>query len=138
VISAALGDDAAQTRQAVDRPQADGVLDRDALARLYEELDGEIVDEILLAAALDITGHGTALLAAPPGPPDTVMRAAHALAGVSVSVGALELAALAKRIELSRAVGAEREALQAAVRRAAEGLRAVVAERGASAMAPAA
>jgi signal transduction histidine kinase/FixJ family two-component response regulator len=138
VISAALGDDAAEARQAMDRVQADGVLDRDAIARLYEELDGEIVDEILTAAVVDIAGHGNTLLTMQPEVADAVKRSAHALAGVSMSVGALELGALAKRIELSRAVGAEREPLQAAVKRASERLRAIVAERGASTMAPAA
>jgi signal transduction histidine kinase/CheY-like chemotaxis protein/HPt (histidine-containing phosphotransfer) domain-containing protein len=138
VISDALGDDAADPGQAADLVQSDGALDRDAIARLYEDLDGEIVDEILTTAVSDITAHGNALLTMQPEIPDAIKRSAHALAGVSVSVGALELAALAKRIELGRLLGPEREPLRLALTRAAEQLRAIVAERGRQAMAPAA
>lgn len=111
----------------------DGALDRAAIATLYEDLGAEIVNEILLTAVGDIERHGGALLGCADGEPEGIRRSAHALAGVSAAIGAVELTALARKVERACAIGGEREALQAALGRAATELAAVAAAHGASA-----
>ena len=111
------------------------VLDPVAVAGLYEHLDAAVVAEILTTAVADMRKYGAAVLAASPADPEKVKRPAHALAGVSASVGAVELAALARRVEEeASAVGVHREALGAALGRASEQLTAVIARHGGAAL----
>jgi hypothetical protein len=108
-----------------DDPSGAAALDPATIGGLLEHLDAAVVGEVLSAAVGDMRNYGGALLAA--GDAEETRRSAHALAGVSASVGAVELAALAARIEEASAVGPYRGAVRRALRRAVGELTAVVA-----------
>jgi signal transduction histidine kinase/HPt (histidine-containing phosphotransfer) domain-containing protein len=107
----------------------DETLDRAAIELLYDDLGDEVVNDILLTAVADLERHGRALLACTEAEPHAIERSAHALAGISASVGAVALASLARRVEQVRALSGDRAALQAALERACAALTAVVAAR---------
>jgi Hpt domain len=108
-----------------DEPAGPAALDPATVGGLLEHLDAAVVGEVLTAAITDIRNYGGALLAA--GDAEETRRSAHALAGVSASVGAVELAALATRIEEASTLGAHRGAVHRALGRAVDELMAVVA-----------
>jgi hypothetical protein len=108
-----------------DEPAGPAALDPATVGGLLEHLDAAVVGEVLTAAITDIRHYGGALLAA--GGAEETRRSAHALAGVSASVGAVELAALATRIEEASALGTRRSAVRRALGRAVDELAAVVA-----------
>jgi Hpt domain len=108
-----------------DESAGSAALDPATVAGLLEHLDAAVVGQVLMAAVTDIRTYGRALLAA--GDAEETRRSAHALAGVSASVGAVELAALATRVEEASALGLHRAAVRRALGRAVDELTAVVA-----------
>jgi HPt (histidine-containing phosphotransfer) domain-containing protein len=121
----------ASTRSAPDRAGRESgstgpsALDPATVSGLLEHLDAAVLGEVLTAAIADLRNYGGALLAA--GDAEETRWSAHALAGVSASVGATELAALAARIEEASALGPHRGAVRQALDRAVDELTAVVA-----------
>jgi HPt (histidine-containing phosphotransfer) domain-containing protein len=114
-----------------------GMLDRAVIDQLYEDLDAETVDEILIMAAAYIERHGNQLLASIDAPPAEIKRAAHTLAGISSSIAAWELSALARHIEASGALDVDRDMLRNSIDRAVAELTAVVADRVGAGISPA-
>jgi hypothetical protein len=108
-----------------DDPAGRAALDPATVGGLLEHLDATVVGEVLTAAITDMRNYGGALLAA--GDAEETRRSAHALAGVSASVGAVELAALAARVEEGSSLAPHRDAVRRALGRAVDELMAVVA-----------
>jgi CheY-like chemotaxis protein len=94
------------------------VLDPSKLEQLKQELDEAIVAQIVAAAVGDIRSYGAVLLQPERHSPEEVRRAAHTLAGVSASIGAVQLEPIVRAIEHQGLQAPEAAELAPAIERA--------------------